>query len=137
MGPIFCPETSVRNQHDTLRNRPEKLACYILRDGCLKSRTGLIVYVLDFRLTTPCCLVHKYRRFGFTYSLLFDGKPIGRRSGTTYETAQYNKPGDYSVFFVIVQEVSQTNCAVCCLTEESACPCQQDSVCCSYSTVFV
>ena len=38
MGPICCPETSVRNYHYTLRNSPEERGSHLLRGGSLKSR---------------------------------------------------------------------------------------------------
>jgi hypothetical protein len=38
MGPICCPETSVRNCHYSLHNNPEERSSHLLRGGCLKSR---------------------------------------------------------------------------------------------------
>ena len=38
LGPIGCPETSVRNCHYTLRNSPEEHRSHLLRGGSLKSR---------------------------------------------------------------------------------------------------
>jgi len=38
MGPIGCPETSVRNYHYSLRNNPEERSSHLLRDGSLKTR---------------------------------------------------------------------------------------------------
>jgi len=38
MGPIGCPETSVRNYHYLLRNNPEERSSHLLRDKSLKSR---------------------------------------------------------------------------------------------------
>ena len=38
MGPICCPETSVRNYNYTPRNSPEELISHLLRCGSLKSR---------------------------------------------------------------------------------------------------
>ena len=38
MGPIGCPETSVRNYHFSLRNNPEERSFRLLRGGSLKSR---------------------------------------------------------------------------------------------------
>jgi hypothetical protein len=37
MGPIGCPETSVRHHHYSLRNIPEKRSSHWLRGGSLKS----------------------------------------------------------------------------------------------------
>jgi hypothetical protein len=37
MGPIGCPETSVRNHHYSLRNNPKERSSHLLRDGSLKS----------------------------------------------------------------------------------------------------
>jgi len=38
MGPIGCPETSVRNSHYSLRNNPEEDGSQLLCGGSLKSR---------------------------------------------------------------------------------------------------
>jgi len=38
MGPIGCPETSLRNFHYSLRNSPEERSSDLLRGGSLKSR---------------------------------------------------------------------------------------------------
>jgi hypothetical protein len=38
MGPIGCPETSVRNYHYSLRNNPEERSSQLPRGGSLKSR---------------------------------------------------------------------------------------------------
>jgi len=38
MGPIGCPETSVRNHSYSLRNNPEEFSSHLLRGGGLKSR---------------------------------------------------------------------------------------------------
>jgi len=37
MGPIGCPETSVRNYHHSPRNDPEERSSQLLRGGSLKS----------------------------------------------------------------------------------------------------
>jgi hypothetical protein len=38
MGPIVCPETSVRHYHSALREIPEKRSSHLHRGGSLKSR---------------------------------------------------------------------------------------------------
>jgi len=38
MGPIDCPESSVRNYHHPLHNNPEERSSHLLRGGILKSR---------------------------------------------------------------------------------------------------
>jgi len=38
MGPIGCPETSVRNYHYSLRNNTEERSSFPLRNGSFKSR---------------------------------------------------------------------------------------------------
>jgi hypothetical protein len=38
IGPICCPETSVRNYHYSLRNNPEECSSPLFRGGSLKSR---------------------------------------------------------------------------------------------------
>jgi hypothetical protein len=45
MGPIDCPETSVRNYHYSLRNNPEERSSGLLRRGSLKSR---VVWFMGF-----------------------------------------------------------------------------------------
>jgi hypothetical protein len=40
MGPMSCPETSVRDCHYSLPNNPGERSSYLLRDGTLKSRKG-------------------------------------------------------------------------------------------------
>jgi len=44
MGPIGFPETSVRNYHYSLRNKPEELSSQLFRGGNLKSRVMCAVY---------------------------------------------------------------------------------------------
>jgi len=39
MGPLGCPETSVRNYYYSLHNNPEERSSQLLRGGSLKSRT--------------------------------------------------------------------------------------------------
>jgi hypothetical protein len=39
LGPMGCPETSVRNYHSVLRNTPEERRSHVLRVGSLKSRS--------------------------------------------------------------------------------------------------
>ena len=41
MGPIGCPEKSVRNYHYSLRNNPEEGSSQLLRGGSLKSHVTL------------------------------------------------------------------------------------------------
>ena len=41
MGPVSCPETSVRNYRHTLRNSPEGRSPHLLRGVSLKSRKKL------------------------------------------------------------------------------------------------
>jgi hypothetical protein len=43
IGPIGCPETSVRNYHSTLRDIPEERRSHLYRRGSLKSRKVLPV----------------------------------------------------------------------------------------------
>ena len=51
MGHIGCPETSVRNYHNSLRNDPEERSSRLLRGGSEKSRCDVL-----FIFT-----VHKYQ----------------------------------------------------------------------------
>jgi hypothetical protein len=43
MGPIVCPETSVKNYHCSLRSNPEERSYQLLIGGSQKSRTDLCV----------------------------------------------------------------------------------------------
>jgi len=56
MGPIGCPETSVRDYHYSLRNDPEERSSQLLRGGSLKSRICILTHIsfctLNFMLTT-------------------------------------------------------------------------------------
>jgi hypothetical protein len=56
MGPIGCPENSVRNYHYSLRNNPEKRSSQLLRGGSLNSRICILTHTsfcaLNFILTT-------------------------------------------------------------------------------------
>jgi hypothetical protein len=55
MGPIGCPETSIRNYHYLLRNGPEERSSYLLRDGILKS---VNVRFSLFTERTDSCLMY-------------------------------------------------------------------------------
>ena len=48
MGPIGCPETSVRNCHFTLRDSPEQRRSHLFRGGSLKSHTIQFIHVLKY-----------------------------------------------------------------------------------------
>jgi len=41
MEPIGCTETSVRNYHYSLHNKPEESSSHLLRGGSLKSRRSI------------------------------------------------------------------------------------------------
>jgi hypothetical protein len=45
MGPIGCPETSVKNYHTTLHKISKEGRCYLHRFGILKSCEGEVVTV--------------------------------------------------------------------------------------------
>ena len=51
MGPIGCPETSVRNCHYSLRNSAEECSSHLLRSGSLKSRFTKEVWAHLFKTT--------------------------------------------------------------------------------------
>jgi hypothetical protein len=54
MGPICCPETSVKSYHSTLRNIPEEHRSHQHRGGSMKSRTpSLASYLLDSAKSFP------------------------------------------------------------------------------------
>jgi len=47
MGPIGCPETSVRNYHCALRKSPEESNSHLRRGGSLKSRVAFILGAIN------------------------------------------------------------------------------------------
>jgi len=47
MGPIGCPEMSVRNYHSTLCNDPEERSSHLIRDGSPKPRSVSPVTLYD------------------------------------------------------------------------------------------
>ena len=50
MGPIGCPETSLRNYHYSQRNNPEKRSSNLLRGGSLQWRKiKALVHVMKVR----------------------------------------------------------------------------------------
>jgi len=49
MGPIGCPETSVRNYHHSLRNSSHWDSSHLLRGGSLKSRISVDVYSRKYK----------------------------------------------------------------------------------------
>jgi hypothetical protein len=62
MGPIGCPETSVKNYHYSTRNKPVERSTHLLRSGILKSRT---------KLKSVCVWGHKHKgRFERCYFIL-------------------------------------------------------------------
>jgi len=46
MGPIICPETSVKNKHYPLRNSPEERSSHLLHGGSFKPRKSRRVFML-------------------------------------------------------------------------------------------
>jgi hypothetical protein len=47
MGPIGCPETSVRNYHYLLRKKTEKRSSPVLRGRSLKSRMSRVTFYVN------------------------------------------------------------------------------------------
>jgi hypothetical protein len=68
VGPIHCPETSVKDNHSTLRNIPERRCSHQHRGGSLKS------LVVVFGLT-PYSLVSGYLCFRGPYCIFFTTNP--------------------------------------------------------------
>ena len=67
MGPLDCPETSVRNYHSTLRNIPEECRSHLHRGGSLKSRIVLHVLGMEnliFALVLFFCALVQYSALG-------------------------------------------------------------------------
>ena len=48
MGPIGCPETSVRNYHHSLRNNPEERSSHLLRGGSPRITEHGCSFVLQY-----------------------------------------------------------------------------------------
>jgi len=73
MGPIFCPETSVRNYHYSLLNNPEERSSHLLCGGSLKSRLTGCYEVWKGNNFTVCLLriiyfqPHRKRLFDLDY----------------------------------------------------------------------
>ena len=57
MGPMGCPETSVRNYHYTLRNNLEQRISHVLRGGSVKSRVVISLYGFVPLYKVQCCVV--------------------------------------------------------------------------------
>jgi hypothetical protein len=92
MGPVVCPETSVRNCHYSLRNNPEKRSSHLLRGGSLKSNKGSD-RVKDTVTVTDCgalgivlCRWAVPRRSGRLYW-------SSKRLGTAHPTTQRHVTG--------------------------------------------
>jgi hypothetical protein len=66
MGPIDCPETSVRNYHYTLRKIPEERRYHLRRDGGLKSR--IEKYYFEILQTTAKIHVVKLETSRYEFS---------------------------------------------------------------------
>jgi hypothetical protein len=61
MGPIGCPDTSVRNHHHSLHNNPDEGSSHQLLGGSLKSHMVQLVCMQDLNWGLPsplvCCIV--------------------------------------------------------------------------------
>jgi len=55
MGPLDCPETSVRNCHSKLHNNPEERISHLHRGGSLKSRKFRNIQTLLFKFFISNC----------------------------------------------------------------------------------
>ena len=69
MGPIVCPETSVRNYNYTLRNVPEEYISHLIRFRSLKSRQKQRIVITSCSGKFP---------FANNHRLLFQSIPTGR-----------------------------------------------------------
>jgi len=80
MGPIVCPETSLRNCNYLLRNNLEERSSHLLLGGSLKSRISCGSCVLSVRgnVVTSCEIADRLR----TQSGYLDGVTEGAK--TTY-----------------------------------------------------
>jgi len=57
MGPISYPETSVRNYHYSLRNKPAERSSQVLRGGSLKLR--ILIELWSLVRVLPLLLFHR------------------------------------------------------------------------------
>ena len=60
MGPIDCPETSVRSCHYSLHNNLEERSSHLLRGGSLKSRKEHSFHHHHHHIVRPCILIVVY-----------------------------------------------------------------------------
>jgi len=74
MGPIVCPEISVRNYHCSLRNNPEERSSHLPCGGGLKSRVVVFFSVYVLIIFGPTC----FRANSFQITI--DNHPIIRSS---------------------------------------------------------
>jgi hypothetical protein len=69
MGPIRCPETSVKHYHSTLRNTPEERRSHQHRDVSLKSRTAAVFVCSVFALSSSTSLQLRHVRRSLSRNL--------------------------------------------------------------------
>jgi hypothetical protein len=103
MGPIGCPETTVRNYHHSLRNHPEERSSHLFRGGSLKSllvtssftlatNTDIashlmfvvpyILVIYMFNSGPVHCILYFFRRWLYMFRVLF--APIIRSTTAAY-----------------------------------------------------
>jgi hypothetical protein len=66
MGPISCPQTSVKDYHSTLRNSPEKCRPYQHRGGSLKLREEKFRNHRDLKICVNGLSIHIWKRERFS-----------------------------------------------------------------------
>ena len=70
MGPIGCPDISVRNYHCSLHNNPKELSSHLLRGGSLKSRKTWRILTLRLLMSYTGCPRRKGQNFGRVFLML-------------------------------------------------------------------
>jgi len=91
MGPIDCPESSVRNYHHPLHNNPEERSYHLLRGGNLKSR-----------------LLNFYRRLGVDVLVFLYTEYKAARSSVTLVTVYQSTRCRIPVTILWEHQISQT-----------------------------
>jgi hypothetical protein len=77
MGPIVCPEMSVRNFHYSLRNSPEERSSHLLRGGSLNSRVVVFFSLYVLIIFGPTCFRAHSLQFTIDSHPTIRSSPVG------------------------------------------------------------
>ena len=100
MGPIGCPETSVRNYHYLLRNSPEGRSSHLLCGGSLKWR--------KMRLRTQCWYQQWDMRREYTSREAYVLRRPRKASATSIHCKRETRNSHYRVHFKLSQQRDHT-----------------------------